>query len=179
VQIVPTDTGIDQRRIREGRSIRGLGEQAAVDLLGLYLLVNPDAQALLLFEDTDIERQRHERISFISTGDFLHELEAARLIQSTDYILDEATAQGRNIERQRRALENSTTRQRFREQLTQQPPSFAERYGTPPTAKNPQRPAGADVIVRSPKPRRLDDFRPWTPRLGAGVLTKCYTLHLR
>jgi hypothetical protein len=72
VRIVPTDTGIDQqRRLEEGRSIRGLGEQAAVEALDRYLRANPDADAILLFEDTDIERQRvivDERVTVISTG---------------------------------------------------------------------------------------------------------------
>jgi hypothetical protein len=87
VQIVPTDTGIDQqRRLEEGRGIRGLGEQAAVEALDR----------------------------------FLRELEAARLIQSTDFILDEAAAQGRNVERQRQPGEDSTTRERLREQLARE-----------------------------------------------------------
>jgi hypothetical protein len=122
VQIVPTDTGIDQqRRLEEGRNIRGLGEQAAVEALDRFLRADPAAEALLLFEDSDIERRRvivEERVGIISTGDFLRELEDAGLIQSTDYILDEAAAQGRNVERQRRAGEDSTTRERLREQLT-------------------------------------------------------------
>jgi hypothetical protein len=66
------------------------------------LRANPDAEAILLFEDTDIERRRvivDQRVAAISTGDSLRELEAARLIQSTDFILDEAAAQGRNVER--------------------------------------------------------------------------------
>ena len=150
MQIVPTDTGIDQqRRIQEGRSIRGLGEQAAVDPLGLYLLVNPDAQALLLFEDTDIERQRvfHERIKFISTGDFLRELEAARLIQSTDYILDEATAQA--------AISNGRPRPRKFHHSPAVPRAvdaatsiICRAVRHPAEAKKSARPAGADVIVQ-------------------------------
>jgi hypothetical protein len=98
VQIVPTDIGIDQqRRLEEGRTIRGLGEQAAVEALDRFLRSDPTAEALLLFEDTDIERRRailDERVGVISTGDFLRELETAGLIQSTDYILDRAAAQG-------------------------------------------------------------------------------------
>ena len=122
VQIVPTDTGIDQqRRLEEGRTIRGLGEQAAVEVLERFLRTDLAAEALLLFEDTDIERRRaivDERVGVISTGDFLRELESAGMIQSTDYILDQAAAQGRNVERQRRASDDSTTRERLREQLT-------------------------------------------------------------
>lgn len=126
VRIVPTDTGIDQqRRLEEGRSIRGLGEQAAVEALDRYLRANPDADAILLFEDTDIERQRvivDERVTVISTGIFLRELEAARLIQSADHILDEAATHGRNVERQRQAVEDSAGRRRLRAQLTAQQP---------------------------------------------------------
>jgi hypothetical protein len=122
VQIVPTDIGIDQqRRLEEGRAIRGLGEQAAVEVLDRFLRADPSAEALLLFEDTDIDKRRvivDERVGVISTGDFLRELESAGLIQSTDYILDQAAAQGRNVERQRRAGEDATTRTRLREQLT-------------------------------------------------------------
>ncbi len=121
VQIVPTDIGIDQqRRLEEGRRIRGLGEQAAIEALERFLRSDATAEALLLFEDSDIERRQavlDPRVSVISTGDFLRELETAGLIQSTDYILDQATAQGRNVERQRRAGEDSTTRERLREQL--------------------------------------------------------------
>ncbi len=94
VRIVPTDIGIDQqRRLEEGRSIRGLGEQGAIETLERFLRSDPAAEALLLFEDTDIEKRRavvDERVSLISTGDFLRELEAARLIQSADFILDQA-----------------------------------------------------------------------------------------
>lgn len=121
VNIVPTDIGIDQqRRLEEGRSIRGLGEQAAIEALERFLQTDPVAEALLLFEDTDVEKRRaivDQRVGVISTGDFLRELEAAGLIQSTDYILDQAAAQGRNVERQRRVGEDATTRERLRRQL--------------------------------------------------------------
>jgi hypothetical protein len=131
VRIVPTDIGIDQqRRLEEGRSIRGLGEQAAIETLDRFLRSDPAAAALLLFEDTDVERRRaivDQRVGLISTGDFLRELEAAVLIQSTDHILDQASAQGRNVERQRAANEDGTTRERLRSQL-------ARRGGGPQTA---------------------------------------------
>jgi hypothetical protein len=121
VRIIPTDIGIDQqRRLEEGRSIRGLGEQAAIETLERFLRTDPAAEALLLFEDADIERRRaivDQRVSLISTGDFLRELEAAGLIQSTDHILDQAAAQGRNVQRQRTAGEDATTRERLRSQL--------------------------------------------------------------
>ena len=123
VRIVPTDIGIDQqRRLEEGRSIRGLGEQAAIESLERFLRTDPAAEALLLFEDSDVGKRCavvDERVSLISTGDFLRELEAARLIQSTDHILDQAAAQGRDVERQRRPGEDAATRERLREQLRQ------------------------------------------------------------
>jgi hypothetical protein len=75
VQIVPTDIGIDQqRRLEEGRTIRGLGELAAIEALDRFLRADSAAEALLLFEDSDIEQRRviaDERVGVISTGDFL------------------------------------------------------------------------------------------------------------
>jgi len=121
VRIIPTDIGIDQqRRLEEGRSIRGLGEQAAIETLERFLRSDPAAEALLLFEDTDVEKRRaivDQRVSLITTGDFLRELEAARLIQSADYVLDQAAARGRNVERQHGAGEDAETRERLRDQL--------------------------------------------------------------
>ena len=99
VKIIPTEIGIDQqRRLEEGRSIRGLGEQAAIETLERFLRTDPGAEALLLFEDSDVEKRRavvDARVGLISTGDFLRELETAHLIQSSDHILDLAAAQGR------------------------------------------------------------------------------------
>ena len=121
VRIVPTDIGIDQqRRLEEGRSIRGLGELAAIEALERFMRVNPVAEALLLFEDSDIEKRRavvDQRVSLISTGDFLRELETAGLIQSSEYVLDQAAAQGRNVERQRLTGDVATTGERLRRQL--------------------------------------------------------------
>jgi hypothetical protein len=121
VRIVPTEIGIDQqRRLEEGRPIRALGEQAAIEVLDRFLEHNPKAEALLLFEDSDISKRRaivDERVSLISTGDFLRELEVAGLIQSADFVLDHAAQRGRNIERQRRSTEPPSTRERLRHQL--------------------------------------------------------------
>ena len=121
VRIIPTDIGIDQqRRLEEGRSMRGLGEQAAIEALDRFLRSDAEAEALLLFEDSDVQKRRaivEARVSLISTGDFLRELEAARLIQSADFILDQAAARGRNVERQRQAGSDAATRERLREQL--------------------------------------------------------------
>jgi hypothetical protein len=64
--------------------------------LDRFLTADPGAEAILLFEDTDIGRRRavvDERVGLISTGDFF-ELEAANLIQSADYILAQAAERG-------------------------------------------------------------------------------------
>ena len=120
VRIVPTEIGIDQqRRLEEGRSIRAMGELAALEVLDRTLRNDATAEALLLFEGSDISKRRavlDDRASLISTGDFLRELEEARMIQSTERVLDEAARQGRNIERQRRAG-GDETRVRLRRQL--------------------------------------------------------------
>jgi hypothetical protein len=83
VQIAPTEVGIDQqRRLEEGRTTRGLGEAAALETLERVLSADTEAEALLLFEDSNIMRRRmivDERVDLISTGDFLRELEAAHL----------------------------------------------------------------------------------------------------
>lgn len=120
VRIVPTDIGIDQqRRLEEGRGVRGLGEQAAIETLDRHLRTST-ASALLLFEDSDIDRRRailDERVGLVSTGDFLRELESAGLIQSADHILDEAAAAGRNVDRQRRITSDEASRRDLRATL--------------------------------------------------------------
>lgn len=121
VRLVPTEIGIDQqRRLEEGRPIRGLGEQAALEALERFLRTDPHAEALLLFEDSDLLKRRaivDDRVSLLSTGDFLRALEAAGLIQSSDHILDLAATQGRNVERQRAQNSDGVTGDRFRAQL--------------------------------------------------------------
>jgi hypothetical protein len=73
VRLVPTDVGIDQqRRLEEGCSIRGLGDQATIETLERFLRSDPSAEALLLFEDSDVEKRRaivDERVSLIGAGD--------------------------------------------------------------------------------------------------------------
>jgi hypothetical protein len=123
VRIVPTEVGIDQqRRLEESRPTRALGEQAALEVLERFLAGNPTAEALLLFEDSDIAKRQaiiDERISLITTGDFLRELEAAGLIQSADYVLDRAAERGRDVERQRQTGADAISRERLRQQLQQ------------------------------------------------------------
>ena len=123
VRIVPTEVGIDQqRRLEESRPTRALGEQAALEVLERFLAGNPTAEALLLFEDSDIAKRQaiiDERVSLVTTGDFLRELETAGLIQSADYILDRAAERGRNVERQRQTGADAISPERLRQQLQQ------------------------------------------------------------
>jgi hypothetical protein len=124
VRIVPTEVGIDQqRRLEEGRPTRAMGEQAALEVLDRFLAGSPAAQALLLFEDTDVAKRQaiiDARVGLITTGDYLRELEAAGLIQSSDRILDLAAERGRNVDRQRNSAEDAATRERLRVQLARQ-----------------------------------------------------------
>jgi hypothetical protein len=98
-------------------------------VLSYKTAADPELQALLLFEDSDIRRRSFvrllpERVTAISTGDFLHELEAAGRIQSADHILDEAAARGRNVEEQRqRQTASEPARAALREQLTRRNPA--------------------------------------------------------
>ena len=126
VQIVATEVYAEFEALRainpQTRS-RDRGEQAAIEVLSYETARNPELQALLLFEDSDIRsrsfvRALPERVTAISTGDFLRTLEAVNRIQSADHILDEAAARGRNIEQQRRVDDDPAGRARLHEQLT-------------------------------------------------------------
>jgi hypothetical protein len=94
------------RTINPTTRFQDRGERAALEVLSYKTAADPELHAMLLFEDSDIRRRRFvrllpERVTAISTGDFLQELEAAGRIQSADHILDEAAARGRNVEEQR------------------------------------------------------------------------------
>jgi hypothetical protein len=53
-----------ERTVRDGRSakktrtVKDMGEQAALETLYIFLTKNADGEALLLFEDSDIRRRR-------------------------------------------------------------------------------------------------------------------------
>ena len=85
---------------------KGRGELSALEVLNVEIDQDPDLEAILLFEDNDIRKRRFvrglpERVTSLSTGDLLHELEVAGRIQSRDHILDVASARERNVELQR------------------------------------------------------------------------------
>jgi hypothetical protein len=128
VQIVPTEEYAEfeaLRTINPNTRFQDRGERASLEVLRHKTAADPELQAMLLFEDSDIRRRRFvlllpERVTAISTGDFLHELEAAGRIQSADHILDEAAARGRNVEQQRQstAAADPAARAMLRAQLT-------------------------------------------------------------
>jgi hypothetical protein len=126
VEIAPTTVFTEFQALRTidpGTRSRGRGEQAALEVLNAAVAENPDLEAVLVFEDTDI-RKRHfvrglpERVMALSTGDLLRELEAAGLIQSADHILDIAAEKEPNVEAQRESQSDPEARELVREQLT-------------------------------------------------------------
>ena len=125
VEIVPTTTFAEFQTLRAAdpatRS-RGRGEQAALEVLNTEIDRTPDLEAVLVFEDNDVRTRRFvralpERVTALSTGDLLHELEAAGRIQSSDHILDRAAEKERNVERQRQPSADDAARQALRRQL--------------------------------------------------------------
>lgn len=136
VEIIPTTTFAEFQALRaltpQTRS-RGRGELAALEVLNAAIADDPELEAILFFEDSDIKSRRFvrglpERVTALSTGDLLHELEAAGRIQSSDHILDLAAAKERNVEAQREPQAASDARQVLREHLARRdpPPEPAE-----------------------------------------------------
>jgi hypothetical protein len=121
------------RTIDPNTRFRDRGERSALEVLNYKAAVDPELQAVLLFEDGDV-RQRSflislpARVSAISTGDFLRELEEAGRIQSADHILDEAATRGRNVEKQRQPRPAAEpARAVLREELTRRGPPHAQK----------------------------------------------------
>ena len=101
---------------------KGRGEQSALEVLNAEIDRDPDLEAVLLYEDNDVRTRRFvrglpERVTALSTGDLLHELEAAGLIQSSDRILDTAAAKERNVAQQRQPSSDDGARGILRRHL--------------------------------------------------------------
>jgi hypothetical protein len=125
VEIAPTMVFAEFQALRamnpRTRS-RGRGEQAALEVLNAAIADDADLEAVLLFEDTDVRKRRFvralpERVTALSTGDLLHELENAGRIQSADHVLDIATGKERNVEAQRQPQGDEEARALLREHL--------------------------------------------------------------
>jgi hypothetical protein len=92
-------------------------------VLAFETSTHEDLHAVLLYEDNDIRSRRFvgalpDRVTALSTGDLLYELEAAGLIQSSDHILDIAAARGRNVDAQRSPRADEEARKLLRDELT-------------------------------------------------------------
>ena len=101
---------------------KGRGEQSALEVLNAEIDRDPDLEAVLLYEDNDVRTRRFvrglpERVTALSTGDLLHELEAAGLIQSSDRILDTAATKERNVAQQRQPSSDQASREILRRHL--------------------------------------------------------------
>ncbi|MBC7637033.1 MAG: hypothetical protein H7251_15675 [Acetobacteraceae bacterium] len=101
---------------------KGRGEQSALEVLNAEIDRDPDLEAVLLYEDNDVRTRRFvrglpERVTALSTGDLLHELEAAGLIQSSDRILDSAAKKERNVSQQRQPWSDEAARGLLRRHL--------------------------------------------------------------
>jgi len=103
VQLTPTEAGIEQDiLLRSGAKARNAGENAALEVINLFLERTPDLRAIRLYEDDDVRRlPMIDRAEIMTTSSFLFALERADLIQSVDHILDQAANAGRNVESQR------------------------------------------------------------------------------
>ena len=105
VEIVATSVFAEFQVLRaadERTRSRGRGEQSALEVLNDEIDKDPDIEALLLFEDNDVRKRGFvrglpERVAVLSTGDLLHELEAAGRIQSSGRIFDAAAEKERNV----------------------------------------------------------------------------------
>ena len=88
VSVRPTETGQDQlQRLRDGRTIRGMGEAAALEVLKTTAERHPARHLFLIFEDKDIEKRSvilPEKAYAIATGDWLRLAERNGLIQSAE-----------------------------------------------------------------------------------------------
>ncbi len=101
---------------------KGRGEQSALEVLNAEIDNDADIEAILLFEDNDVRKRSFvrglpERVTALSTGDLLHELEAAGRIQSADHILDAAAEKERNVEHQRYPASTEPARAALRAHL--------------------------------------------------------------
>lgn len=81
---------------------RDRGEQSASEVLGDMIASDEGSSAILLFEDSDLGRRKFinalpERVMPLSTSGYLKVLEEMGWIASTEAILDQAMANGRDV----------------------------------------------------------------------------------
>lgn len=104
------------------KDVKNLGEQAAIEIANRQQERNPGSRTLLMYEDSGVIARRPSiagNVNLLSTGDLLHTLERAKLIQSADQVLDQAQAQGRNVSHLRQERLNVEARHDLQQQLEQ------------------------------------------------------------
>lgn len=125
VELVPTSVFAEFQVLRAAdprvRS-KGRGELSALEILNAAIDQDPAVEAILFYEDNDVRsrsfvRGLPERVTALSTGDLLHELEAAGRIQSSDRILDAAAEKERNVAQLRRPSSDDAARAGLRRHL--------------------------------------------------------------
>jgi hypothetical protein len=125
VEIAPTSVFAEFQALRainpQTRS-KGRGELSAMEILNVAIMQDRTLEAILIYEDSDIKKQRFirglpENVTALSTGDLLYELEAAGKIQSSDYILDLARNKQCNVDLLRQPQGDETARMVLREHL--------------------------------------------------------------
>lgn len=125
VEIIVTSVFAEFQVLRaadERTRSNGRGEQSALEVLNSEIDKDSDLEAILLFEDNDVRKRRFvrglpERVTALSTGDLLQELEAAGRIQSSDRVLDAAAERERNVAALRHAQGDNEARAALRGQL--------------------------------------------------------------
>jgi hypothetical protein len=128
VEIIVTSVFAEFQVLRaadERTRSKGRGEQSALEVLNSEIDKDSDVEAILLFEDNDVRKRRFvrglpERVTALSTGDLLQELEAAGRIQSSDRILDAGAERERNVAALRDAQGDDEARGTLRGQLERQ-----------------------------------------------------------
>jgi hypothetical protein len=103
IQIVPTDTFVDEMHRRESgeRKRRDLGETAALEIANNSKLIGHSGQSFILTEDDAVldggfvASNDKRQIFVISTHDFLDVLEAEKLINSAEAVYALAEDAGR------------------------------------------------------------------------------------
>jgi hypothetical protein len=103
IQIVPTDTFVDELHRRESgeRRRRDLGETAALEIANNSKLIGHSGQSFVLTEDDAVidggfvSSNNKRQIFVISTHDFLDVLEAEQLINSAESVYKIAEDAGR------------------------------------------------------------------------------------
>ena len=116
VHVVPTEAGaLQEALLRATGRAPDMGERASVEVCNYMADRHPDERVMLLYEDADLNKYLiRQRVDLVTTGTLLRELEDARLIQSSDQIIDQAIAANRNAEKQRDQPKNSAFEEALR-----------------------------------------------------------------